>query len=204
MLLCHPPLLLVGDICSFSYNRSFCFKQNVTWRHKYDVTDPVLTSYYVTISIWCQTVVFISPNTLSNVPLTNTYLWLVNLEYSDDSSMLISFILPILIFGFFGFKIGISDSEMNFLIINRLTCKGLSNQPRNYLVSVLCGQTCSRQVQSQFHPFANAFEFLYREGSITRHRGCPDRRFFMAWSVFQNFPAVTGTSATLGLSRKFW
>ena len=79
-----------------------------------------------------------------------------------------SFSLPILIFGFFGFKIGISDSEMNFLIINRLTCKGLSNQPRNYLVSVLCGQTCSRQVQSQFHPFANAFEFCTGEDRLHR------------------------------------
>ena len=38
-----------------------------------------------------------------------------------------------------------SKSEMkiitirNYFIINRLTCKGLSNQPQNYLGSVLCG-----------------------------------------------------------------
>ena len=45
-----------------------------------------------------------------------------------------------------------SKSEMkiitirNYFIINRLTCKGLSNQPQNYLGSVLCGQTGSKAI----------------------------------------------------------
>ena len=45
-----------------------------------------------------------------------------------------------------------SKSEMkiikirNYFIINRLTCKGLSNQPQNYLGSVLCGQTGSNPI----------------------------------------------------------
>ena len=45
--------------------------------------DPVLTSYYVTISIWCQTVVFIADTNTVAFNQPNTYLSLVNLEYFD-------------------------------------------------------------------------------------------------------------------------
>ena len=58
---------------------------------------------------------------------TNTYLWLDNLEYSD-------------------LLVQNRKWKLFKIIINRLTCKGLSNQPQNYLGSVLCGQTGSNAI----------------------------------------------------------
>ena len=106
---CVSPPLLVSDICSFSYNRSFCFKQNVTWRHKYDVIDPVLTSYYVTISIWCQTVVFISSNTPSRS--INEYLSLIGqFRYTRTLIVVCKLALDLALFVYYfwfvGYKIG--------------------------------------------------------------------------------------------------